>query len=426
MGAASRRRAMAPRGGGPVKVLDDPDLIVEVLRTVGDRLPAGTTLAFVGAAAEGWSARAAADGMATVADPELARVVVVAGDVPEGLLGASGPVFGGAAEVVVLYAPTPASATAGRGRWPAEWADEFAEHRWRFVDLIRPVLWDDPRFGPDACEPWLVFVAPGAEPALGASPPLALLHPGRVNDAVRGVHAELEALQQRFLERLQPLVHRREVDVVRHRLADALETVDGQRQQLAALEARVAANERRLVQLMEQQLGLGGALVAPAPSELVAPRSRWRRFVDFVTAQPTVRPYATGPRPPEVSPAVVALFDAGAYVVEHPDAAEHPLTHYLTTGEALGYRPNPWFDPLFYRERYPDVARAGVSALVHYADYGGAECRQASAEFNTEWYVATYPEVRRSGLNPLLHYLAVGAALGYRTRPQALPGEEER
>ncbi|MEZ5266690.1 MAG: hypothetical protein R2755_33965 [Acidimicrobiales bacterium] len=65
-----------------------------------------------------------------------------------------------------------------------------------------------------------------------------MLHPGRINDAVRGVHAELELLREQFLERLQPLAHRRELDVARQRLADAAETIDSQRQQLAALEAR--------------------------------------------------------------------------------------------------------------------------------------------------------------------------------------------
>lgn len=307
---------------------------------------------------------------------------------------------------------------------PASWVPSFVGHAWRFSDVIRPVLWDDPRLRPDVKEGWLCFVAPGELPQLAASPPLRLLHPDRIVESTAAVHAELELLREQFLERLQPLAHRRELDVARQRLADAAETIDSQRQQLAALEARVAANERRLVQLMEQQLGLGGPLVAPAAAP-VGPASLRRRLLDRLTGQPPARLAAT-PATPTVSPAVVALFDANSYVAEHPDAAEHPLTHYLTKGEALGYRPNPWFDPLFYRERYPDVARAGVGALVHFADYGGAEGRRASAEFDTEWYVATYPEVRRSGLNPLLHYLAVGAALGHRTRAQALPGEEQR
>jgi hypothetical protein len=323
---------------------------------------------------------------------------------------------------VAIAGPNPAMATDGSGRWPAYWADLFAAHRWRFVDLIRPALWDDPRFGPDEKEPWLVFVAPGAFPELTASAPLALLHPDRTTDLLKGVQAQIDTLRQQFLERLQPLAHRRELDVARQQLAEATESIDRQEQRHASLVARLAATERRLLLLMEQQLGLGGPLTAPE-STVPAARSRWRKLVDLLTARPPVRAPAVAAV--DVSPAVVALFDSASYIAEHPNAAVHPLTHYLTKGEALGFRPNPWFDPLYYREQNPDVTRAGVSPLVHFADYGAVEGRRPSAEFDAQWYVATYPEVRQSGLNPLLHYMAVGAALGYRTRAQALPGERD-
>lgn len=384
---------------------------------------ADALLSIEGEGSEQWAAAARSSGL-LLSEPDGAidevhrdRVILVCSPEASGLEAVDSLVGRATAVVLATWSPL-VSGVPG----PEVWADRFAAHRWRFSDVIRPALWDDERFGPDVKEGWLCFVAPGRLARLGASAPTRLVHPDRLAEADRFLRGQLTELREQFLDKLQPLAHRRELDVARRGLADAVETIDAQRQQLAALEARVAANERRLVQLMEQQLGLGGPLVAPVEAVAPGPRPRRRKLLAFITAQPAARTAAPA-AVPDLSPALVALFDAGAYVVEHPDAAVHPLTHYLTKGEALGYRPNAWFDPLFYRERYPDVARAGVSPLAHFADYGGAEGRAASAEFDTEWYVATYPEVRRSGLNPLLHYLAVGAALGYRTRAQALPGE---
>ena len=75
------------------------------------------------------------------------------------------------------------------------------------------------------------------------------------------------------------------------------------------------------------------------------------------------------------------------------------------------------FDPQWYLERYPDVARANIDALRHYLEIGAKEGRNPSSFFNTRWYLHHYPEAAEAGCNPLVHYLRWGQAEGWRTRP---------
>lgn len=400
----------------------DPRLAAAALVALRGAVGPDVKLAVLGAAAEVWAAAAVA-AQFECADPAAADILVVTDpsstSVADDVLGARVAELTSGAHAVVLATASPSGALGSGARWPGEWADAFAQHRWRYADVLRRALWDDPRFGPDPKEGLLLFLAHGAFPAVGADPASAVVHPDRLVSAVGVVHAELDALRRQFLDGLQPMAHRREVDLARQRIAELAETIERQRQHDAAVEARLAATERRVLLLMEQQLGLGGPLGAAASEVAAAPTGRTRRLLGFLLGR--VEPEQPASVFPTVTPTVAALFDTASYLAEHPEAAEQPLAHYLARGEVLGHRPNAWFDPLFYRERNPDVVRAGVSPLVHYAEYGGAEGRPASAEFDTQWYVSTYPEVRQSGLQPMLHFMAVGAALGYRTRAQAVP-----
>lgn len=334
---------------------------------------------------------------------------------------------GGGAQVVVLATVSPAAATTGPGHWPAHWVDRFDRVGWRFCDLVRPALWDDPAFGPDVKEGFLVFVAPGVLGDLRASPPLALVHPHRLPALVAGVEAELGELRARFLERLQPLAHRSELEVLAARMADTVRTTEGQRQRSMAQDARIAALERRLTLVLDtfaaERLVQARAALAPAAGAgPPAEPSRARRLLRFLTGQDVARTPATPDAAPALpDPAVIGLFDEAYYVERNPAAADAPLAHYLREGERLGRRPNPWFDPIHYGERNPDVLQSGMNLLTHYARFGGQEGRAASPEFDSEWYMTTHPDVRRSGLNPLLHFLLVGAALGYRPSPEPDP-----
>jgi glycosyltransferase involved in cell wall biosynthesis len=94
-------------------------------------------------------------------------------------------------------------------------------------------------------------------------------------------------------------------------------------------------------------------------------------------------PISQGPKPPgdvaarlKLSP----LFDARFYqrALEarglSPEGRE-PIAHYVSEGEAAGVPPSLLFDPAFYAERNPDVAKAGIGLLRHYVEHGAAEGR---------------------------------------------------
>lgn len=75
------------------------------------------------------------------------------------------------------------------------------------------------------------------------------------------------------------------------------------------------------------------------------------------------------------------------------------------------------FDPVYYANKYPDVASAGVDPLLHYATRGWREGRKPIYWFDTQYYLDVYPDVRDWGGNPFLHYLSAGEAEGRRTTP---------
>jgi GT2 family glycosyltransferase/glycosyltransferase involved in cell wall biosynthesis len=79
---------------------------------------------------------------------------------------------------------------------------------------------------------------------------------------------------------------------------------------------------------------------------------------------------------------------------------------FATLGEAL----SGFFDPDWYRSRYPDVGKSAAEALHHFVHFGAAEGRDPNRFFDGAWYLAHNPDVASSGHHPLLHYLQMGAA----------------
>ena len=69
-------------------------------------------------------------------------------------------------------------------------------------------------------------------------------------------------------------------------------------------------------------------------------------------------------------------------------------------------------DSDWYRQRYPDIARAGIDPAEHYLIHGANESRDPGPAFSTARYLRDYPDVADAGLNPLVHYLAFGRAEG--------------
>ena len=100
-----------------------------------------------------------------------------------------------------------------------------------------------------------------------------------------------------------------------------------------------------------------------------------------------------------------ALFDAEYYQRIHGDGivvGMPPLLHYIRHGEAQGFRPNFYFDPLAYSR---DAGRQGPGgSLLHFIRSGSANGIAPSFHFDGVWYEAHYGIAR--GAKALAHYLA--------------------
>ncbi|MCC7124479.1 MAG: glycosyltransferase [Acidobacteria bacterium] len=135
--------------------------------------------------------------------------------------------------------------------------------------------------------------------------------------------------------------------------------------------------------------------------------SRGRALEHYVTAKPGTW---HDPHP---------LFDTAGYLAQMPHLREAritPLAHFLTIGWREGLRPNAWFDPRWYLERYVDVVG---NPLEHFALHGWREGRDPSPDFSVTCYLDTYRDVARAGFNPLAHYMRHGRAEGRLPRPSA-------
>lgn len=65
-------------------------------------------------------------------------------------------------------------------------------------------------------------------------------------------------------------------------------------------------------------------------------------------------------------------------------------------------------DREWYLSTYPDVAAAGIDAVVHYVMFGADEGRDPRVDFSTRGYLERYPDVRDGAMNPLAHYVLHG------------------
>lgn len=92
--------------------------------------------------------------------------------------------------------------------------------------------------------------------------------------------------------------------------------------------------------------------------------------------------------PPGIDPEIArqieesGLFDAHYYLANYPDAlsaSQSPLLHFLAQPPVPPRNPCSRFDAASYFFLNPDVAMAGVNALVHYVLYGQTEQRRFTA-----------------------------------------------
>jgi hypothetical protein len=95
-------------------------------------------------------------------------------------------------------------------------------------------------------------------------------------------------------------------------------------------------------------------------------------------------------------------------------AAPFAPMHYALIGETLGYRPNAFFDPDWFRKR---AKIAGRGLLELYLARPEPDAPSPSAEFDHAWYASENPDWARTHPHPLLHFLERGLRAGRRPRP---------
>jgi hypothetical protein len=89
-----------------------------------------------------------------------------------------------------------------------------------------------------------------------------------------------------------------------------------------------------------------------------------------------------------------------------PEEPLNPLLHYIKLGEAAGHRPIVYFDPSWYRNNYQ--LDAGMSALLHFLRHRRSQRFSPLRLFDIAWYMKRYGEQIGRNRDPFAHYLRVG------------------
>lgn len=119
------------------------------------------------------------------------------------------------------------------------------------------------------------------------------------------------------------------------------------------------------------------------------------------------------------------LFDADYYRTENPDISEagiDPFEHFLALGGFEGRNPNAYFSLTKYLEGHPEITLSGFNPLVYFLLYESTNTR-AFHDFDPIWYRQTYPECCRNEMHPLGHYLTRGREKGYIRNPSEMLGQ---
>jgi hypothetical protein len=102
-------------------------------------------------------------------------------------------------------------------------------------------------------------------------------------------------------------------------------------------------------------------------------------------------------------------------------AAPFAGAHYALIGESLGYRPNAFFDPSYFRSRANIAKDANRGLLELYLARPEPNAPSPSAEFDHTWYISQNPDWVQSYPHPFLHFLERGLRAGRRPRPDIDP-----
>jgi hypothetical protein len=97
-------------------------------------------------------------------------------------------------------------------------------------------------------------------------------------------------------------------------------------------------------------------------------------------------------------------------------AAPFAPVHYALIGESLGYRPNAFFDPSYFRA-HANIARDANRGLLElYLGRPEPSAPSPSAEFDHGWYISQNPDWAQSHPHPFLHFLERGLRTARRPR----------
>lgn len=114
------------------------------------------------------------------------------------------------------------------------------------------------------------------------------------------------------------------------------------------------------------------------------------------------------------------LFHREWYRRHHADAigATDPVAHFAVHGLADAFRPNPFFDPAWYRAEHRLPADA--CALRHYVEWGAGQLLAPGPLFDARAYVGQDDALWREQ-DPLGHYLRAGLYAGLRATSVPAP-----
>jgi FMN phosphatase YigB (HAD superfamily) len=107
------------------------------------------------------------------------------------------------------------------------------------------------------------------------------------------------------------------------------------------------------------------------------------------------------------------LFDPEYYRARARTDQPVGLNHFLTSGDRAGLSPHPSFEPDHYRAQLPQGADPTFTAFL----VDPTPRHAPNPWFSPVWYVHRYPDVGREGMNPLYHYEGWGRAQGWSTAP---------
>lgn len=233
----------------------------------------------------------------------------------------------------------------------------------------------------------------------------------RLEQRIKALKAQADALGAQVTQKQTALQaeqqHNKALDAqantLRRQVKQAQAEIKAGQQQVTALLAERASSRQRTLKILHAQRSHAQACVPPLGRLALPPRTLLGQTLS-PRAQLTLRKQARALM-------TSGLFDPVWYLQTAPDVARsgiHPVWHWLLRGWQEKRQPNALFDTGWYLRRYADVARAKADPLLHYLHHGAGEGRDPCPLFSTHWYLEQNPDVATAKVNPLGHYLQFG------------------